>query len=566
MVSANKSLIGRYEVLEEIGRGAMGIVYRARDPHIDRIVAIKTISLLDLEPSEEREYRNRFQQEARTAGRLLHPGIVAVFDVGPESNDPYIVMEYVAGRPLSKLLTDANGRLPLATALQMVGEVAEALDYAHREKVIHRDVKPANILLTPDGRAKLADFGIARMDQSHLTLPGRLMGSPAYMAPEQMKGEAVDARSDLFSLGVVLYRVTTGYRPFQGNSTATVCYKLLRQDALPPSALNAELPFALDDFLAKAMAKDPAERFQTGAEMALAIRALGLSIVAQPDPLEPMRRLIDRTGVYHIPAIPLEQPVLEVPVPSVEVVVALTRRSHPGEAKHRTNPALAIVLAVAIVLAALLWGAHHSKPSAAQEMQPDTTQEKPQKSRQAQPLKQTSDLAQGAQSLAPTRSGQSAPKPVPTKLRQSERTATARAQTKNTQIASESESMADGPHGTSGQPIIVHSMNIANLDVVIEHGFEDATASVSVDQKPTYSQQLHGESKRHALLFRRTQGKQSGTIALLPGKHNILVRVQSADGRYDISKTFSEGFSQGSTRILRIKCDKGKNKLDAVIR
>jgi hypothetical protein len=148
---------------------------------------------------------------------------------------------------------------------------------------------------------------------------------------------------------------------------------------------------------------------------------------------------------------------------------------------------------------------------------------------------------------------------------QSERT-TARAQMKNTHIASESESVADGPNGTSGQPIIIHHMDVAKLDVVIEHGFEDATVSISVDQKPIYSQQLQGESKRRALLFRRTQGKQSGTIALGPGKHNILVRVQSADGRYDVSKMLSEGFSQGSTRILRIKCDKGKNKLDAVIR
>jgi len=237
MISTNKAYIGRYEILGEIGRGAMGVVYKARDPQIDRTVAIKTISLFDLEPADDQEFRERFQQEARTAGRLSHPGIVAIFDVGsdPETNTPNIVMEYIAGSSLSKILLEDHGKVSLDPALQLVQEVAEALDYAHNEGVTHRDVKPANILLTPDGRAKLADFGIARLDQSQLTLPGRLLGSPAYMAPEQMKGEATDGRSDLFSLGVVLYRLSTGYRPFQGNSTATVCYKLLRQDPLPPS-------------------------------------------------------------------------------------------------------------------------------------------------------------------------------------------------------------------------------------------------------------------------------------------------------------------------------------------
>ena len=292
MISTNKAFIGRYEILGEIGRGAMGVVYKARDPHIDRTVAIKTISLFDLEPADDQEFRERFQQEARTAGRLSHPGIVAIFDVGadPETNAPYIVMEYVAGSSLSRLLLEDHGKMPLDPALQIVQEVAEALDYAHSEGVTHRDVKPANILLTADGRAKLADFGIARLDQSHLTLPGRLLGSPAYMAPEQMKGEATDGRSDLFSLGVVLYRLSTGYRPFQGNSTATVCYKLLRQDPLPPSALNSELPLELDDFLSRAMAKEPEQRFQTGKEMALAIQSLRKNAAIQQDPLAPLRR------------------------------------------------------------------------------------------------------------------------------------------------------------------------------------------------------------------------------------------------------------------------------------
>lgn len=559
-MSAVKNLVGRYEILEEIGRGAMGVVYRARDPQIDRVVAIKTIWVLDLEPSEEREYRDRFQQEARTAGKLSHPGIVAVFDVGAESNAPYIVMEYVAGSPLSKLLTDDHGKLPLVSALRLVQEVAEALDYAHGEGIIHRDVKPANILLTPEGRAKLADFGIARLDQSHLTLPGRLMGSPAYMAPEQMKGEAVDARSDLFSLGVVLYRLTTGYRPFQGNSTATVCYKLLRQDAIPPSSLNTELPLALDDFLAKALAKDPDRRFQTGKEMALAIQDLGQNIEACIDPLAPLRSLIDRTGLSHIP-LPLPIPaIFEVPAPSGNAVV-LTRRPNRGPAKQRMNPAVAIVVAGPILLAALFWAARRNERTTSQVGHFETVQ-----TSRAQTIQRTPDRPQKEQRPVPGNKGQSEPSGIVPKLRQSERPPASRFQLKKAHAAREAESKVDEPQGSSGAPIIVHGMNLANLDIIIEHGFEDATASVFVDKKPIYSQQLHGERKRRALLFGRTQGKQSGTITLVPGKHDISVRIQTADGRYDMSKTLSEGFSQGSTRILRIKCDKGKNELDAAIR
>ena len=237
------SRIGRYEILAEIGRGAMGIVYKAHDPKIDRIVAVKTILLFDLERPDEQECRERFYEEARTAGRLSHPGIVTVFDVepNPENANPYIVMEYVDGKSLDKLLAENKGRLPLGPALRLAQEIAEALHFAHSQGVVHRDIKPENILLTPEGHAKIADFGIARLDQGHLTLPGRMLGSPAYMSPEQLNGENTDARSDLFSLGVVLYTMLAGHRPFQGNSTATICFKLANRDPLPISAWNPRL-------------------------------------------------------------------------------------------------------------------------------------------------------------------------------------------------------------------------------------------------------------------------------------------------------------------------------------
>ncbi|MBV9573227.1 MAG: protein kinase, partial [Acidobacteriales bacterium] len=268
--------LGRYEIDGELGRGAMGVVYRALDPKIDRMVAIKTISLAGQDPEEEQEYRERFVLEAKAAGRLSHPGIVTIYDVGEEegSRTPYIVMEFVRGESLKKLLGDKGRKIPLESALQLAQELAEALNYAHTQGVVHRDIKPANILVTAGCHAKIADFGIAKLNHSNMTVAGRVLGSPAYMAPEQLAGEPVDARSDLFSLGVVLYSMLTGYGPFQGNSAATVVYKVVNRDPLPVSAFDAELPMQLDLIIARAIAKDPAQRYQSGAELARDIKTL----------------------------------------------------------------------------------------------------------------------------------------------------------------------------------------------------------------------------------------------------------------------------------------------------
>src|SRR5450631_2175408 len=267
--------LGRYQIEAEIGRGAMGVVYRARDPKIDRLVAIKTISLAGQEPQAEQAYRERFVQEARAAGRLSHPGIVAIFDAGedPETHEPYLVMEYVAGDPLSRILSGGDHKLPLADSLQFANEIAEALDYAHSHGVIHRDIKPANILITEDGRAKIADFGVARLNQSLTTHSGQIFGSPAYMAPEQLSGGEADARSDLFSLGVMLYSMITGFRPFQGNSAETVCFKVMNIEPVPVTSFQHDVPPELDAIVARAIAKDPADRFQSGAEMAQHIQS-----------------------------------------------------------------------------------------------------------------------------------------------------------------------------------------------------------------------------------------------------------------------------------------------------
>jgi serine/threonine protein kinase len=275
VTTAIRDSLGRYHVEAELGRGAMGVVYRARDPKIDRLVAIKTISLVGKEEAEEQEYRDRFVQEARAAGQLAHPGIVTVFDAGedPETHEPFFVMEYVAGRSLSDEISAAGGRLPLPKALQFACEVADALHYAHSHGVIHGDIKPANILVTNDGHAKIADFGVARLNQAVANHAGKIFGSPAYMAPEQLTGGEPDARSDLFSLGVMLYSMLAGFRPFQGNSAQTVCFKVMNVEPVPVSSFQPDLPPELDRIVLRAIAKDARERYQSGAEITADVRA-----------------------------------------------------------------------------------------------------------------------------------------------------------------------------------------------------------------------------------------------------------------------------------------------------
>jgi serine/threonine protein kinase len=296
---------GRYKILDELGRGAMGVVYKALDPQINREVAIKTISVSGLNTEEQLEYRARFYREAEAAGRISHPGIVTVFDVGAEEETraPYIVMELVSGGSLEDLLLRGDRKLEFDPALKLAVELAEALDCAHGHGVVHRDLKPANILLTEEGRGKIADFGIAKLNLANLTLAGSAIGTPSYMSPEQLNGEAVDGRSDLFSLGAVLYTVLTGYKPFQGNSVFTVSFKVVNRDPVPATVLNSQLPAGLDHIIGRAMSKDPAKRYQSGEEMAKEIRALvgGTAVADEKIPTYVKRRPLGGKPIEPVP-------------------------------------------------------------------------------------------------------------------------------------------------------------------------------------------------------------------------------------------------------------------------
>jgi tRNA A-37 threonylcarbamoyl transferase component Bud32 len=270
MMEARRERIGRYVVLAELGRGAMGVVYRAHDPQLDRQVAIKTVRRdLGLPPEEDAQLRKRVHQEATAAGRLTHPSIVAIYDVLELDAIPYIVMEYVEGRTLADLI--AKGPLPSSRAVRLVAEVCSGLEYAHAHGVVHRDVKPSNILVMAGGAAKVGDFGIARIAGSHVTRTGAILGTPAYMAPEQLRGLDLDGRSDIFALGVTLYEALTGVQPFQGDDLVALLYQIAHEAPVPLSRRNPAVPPALEPVIERAMAKHPEERYATAAAFAHAL-------------------------------------------------------------------------------------------------------------------------------------------------------------------------------------------------------------------------------------------------------------------------------------------------------
>jgi len=268
--------VGRYRVTGLLGRGAMGMVYLGHDEAIDRQVAIKTIHRRLLSGEDGVEWLARFRREVRAAGRCLHPNIVTVFEYGEEEGAPYIVMEYVQGRELRDFLKNRQ-LMPLANTVAIILQVLRALSHAHAHGIVHRDIKPGNIILLADGVVKVTDFGIARLEMSgSLTQVGMAVGTPGYMAPEQFSGQEADRRVDLYATGVVLFEMLTGVRPFSGRGAGEIMYQVLNEPPLQATQLNPRLPSELDEVFAKALAKSPEERFQDAGEFILALESLRL--------------------------------------------------------------------------------------------------------------------------------------------------------------------------------------------------------------------------------------------------------------------------------------------------
>jgi serine/threonine protein kinase/CHASE2 domain-containing sensor protein len=282
---ATKPTLGRYEIEKELGRGAMGVVYLGRDPKINRMVAIKTMMLEEGSDGEStKSVKERFFREAESAGTLNHPNIVRIFDAGDENDVAYIAMELLDGHDLVKY-GQKDGLLPLEKALEYIAIVADALDYAHAQGIVHRDIKPANVMLLKDGSIRVADFGIARITSSSKTATGTVMGTPSYMSPEQVAGKKVDGRSDLFSLAVALFELTTGEKPFKGgDGIGTLLFQIANDPHPDITGVKAGLPPALRAVVDKGLAKSPDDRFQRGSEFAAALRAVlkGETPIAAP--------------------------------------------------------------------------------------------------------------------------------------------------------------------------------------------------------------------------------------------------------------------------------------------
>lgn len=268
-----KPKLGRYDVEKEIGKGAMGTVYQGRDPKINRVVAIKTLALSqEFEADELEDVKQRFFREAETAGRLNHPNIVTIYDAGEEHDLAYISMEYLRGKDLTPY-TRADGLLALPKVMEIIADCAEALAYAHDHNVVHRDIKPGNVMFDPDsGTLKITDFGIARITDSSKTKTGMVLGTPSYMSPEQLAGRKVDGRSDLFSLGVMLYQLASGRLPFSADSMATLMYRIANEAHAPLGQVRGDLPDCLGEIVDHALAKDPEARYADGRTMARALR------------------------------------------------------------------------------------------------------------------------------------------------------------------------------------------------------------------------------------------------------------------------------------------------------
>ena len=386
--------LGRYEIARELGRGAMGVVYEAVDPQIGRTIALKTIRL-DAVSTNAEELAQRFRNEARAAGRLSHPNIVTVYDAGEQDGVLYIAMELLEGRTLQALLAERR-RLPVKQAIDITRQICAGLDFAHAKGIVHRDIKPGNMMLASHGFVKITDFGIARSGEA-MTLTGQVLGTPHYMSPEQVMGKSLDARSDLFSVGVILYEMVTGERPFDGQSITTVMYKIVHETPVPPLALDGSIHPGLSAVIEKALAKSPETRYQSGAELVAALenyRNLDPALVA--------------TAAFPVPAdgttIPPPGPAASGgryetgprAIGSGADAAAVPQPVPPARVSRRRTPFYFLAVAVVAGFIVLGWVLYHRTP------QPSV----------AAPA--ASSAPTPAQPAAPATTGTNSPEPPPT--------------------------------------------------------------------------------------------------------------------------------------------------------
>ncbi len=518
--------IGRYEILEELGRGAMGAVYKARDPQIGRTVAIKRILTAGLAAEELAQYKQRFYREARTAGQLSHPGVVTIHDIAEdEAGQPYLVMEYVDGVTLHRMLRPAHTghlpeRIPVEQALDLGVQIAEALDYAHRRGVVHRDIKPGNILVTAEGRAKIADFGIAKFTDAEATRTTSVMGTPAYMAPEQLRGGTVDARSDLFSLGAMLYWILTGQKPFPGDDLTSVSFKVVYSDPDAPSSLDPQLPQDLDIVMSRCLAKNPTDRYPSAKELAAdlhAIRAgqpIGTSAAPRGGGSEPTVSTMPGISSRPAPSAPVAKPAARTP--------AAQPAAQTASRMPRVGILVAALLALAATVVVLVWNL------------------------QSEQVKYVHiGGAQPATQSPPTRGKAPAvSRPAPSKA--------APAKAAGTEVAQPSDSAdSAGPAPEETPP----PAGTATLAVECRHNFKQARLEVFLGDQSIVNEELAGKSN----WLGKVGGKLEAEGPVAVGTYDVRVRVVSTDPEdaFDEEAAIEGEFAADSTRRLLIEFGKG---------
>jgi serine/threonine-protein kinase len=481
-------------------------------------------------------------------------------------------MEYVAGQTLNRVLTGQNKKLPLGPALQIAQELAEALHYAHSQGVVHRDVKPANIMVTVEGHAKIADFGIAKLNQAHMTLPGQVLGTPAYMAPEQLSGEGSDARSDIFSLGVILYNMITGFKPFQGNSATTVCFKVVNREPLAASSLNSDLPSQIDRIVDRAMAKDPAQRYQTGAEMAQDIQALRTADRTLGEPTTFFKRAVhEQIGFTNLrntglptqksPASSANQKFSESSVKGtfsvngVEIVARLPLALSSVPRKF-IYTASGILLATMGLLAYGTLHVRNSRPmeSPASAAASNSSVIAKNASKSIEEMVNRAATPDAGDVLHSTDVARSPDNDVPLPKA-------------HLQGSGPTDSRPNGR--TSSLKTVAATRKIpigsAHLRIHIEHPFSSAQLSLWMDNALIFNQTLAGEPKKHGL-FHRVEQLDLEPMDIVAGEHQLHVRIQSTGDTYDQSRTITSKFTAGGENGMQIICNKHNNDLQVTIK
>jgi serine/threonine-protein kinase len=561
--------IGRYELLSELGRGSMGHVYLALDPNIERKVALKVfLPLLKVSTREEWELRQRFILEARAAGKVRHPGIVVVFDADtdPDTNLSFIAMEWVDGPSLQEVVRE-SGPLPPRTALAITEQVAIALDSAHQAKLVHRDIKPANILLDEEGRPKVTDFGIAKLASMSITAASWIPGSPFYMSPEQVRNEHLDGRSDLYSLGVVLYQCVTGTVPFESDSLAGITYMILEMDPRPPQMINPEISDRVAQLIQRALSKSPADRFQSGSEFAEALRWIAAEEVGEGDP---------QTG-KSFPSLPARQalgsrlptrsPTGTEPLPS-HAVGASPALHGVEKASDTARPALNATLrpnlgrrsgiaAAAFSLLALLFAlaALRAWVARTDELGPSRAAMGPEIPNRSSddPLPLAPDLVAALAAPEPEESldasrlqARTNAEVVPTDARAVPIRETASGESRSSGAAE--TTVETGERGKEAPRTEVLPLP-ATLEVVFRNRLKSASISVYVDESKVWTESVTGAKS----FFKRAIGKDVwSSLRVAEGRHTIDVRITGTEGKVDLVKRTTAEFSRGETKRLRI--------------